>query len=370
MTPGIKKYRCILCGRLKDLRRFGERPMYGGRDLICIDCMNSMPKVKDIDRIDRNGDLLCLKCNRFLSHDAFDKYQFGFLGLSDVCKECLGIYREERDVMATRYIKDGKLKCSTCGQLKRPEDFHKRRAAKTGRQSQCKQCTREYRGSNPFANATSNRVREDSKILCLKCGEYFDRSKFYAQKGLSAGVRSFCKPCYNETYGSKKEAPAPSSMGKRAGIEPKVAKANGPTSAQTAHSISSPGVYSIISLPTRYMPYLVITDDEHAFLGYPVFRAGEKVFDYLNIRNGQIYSHVHILGTGEYRDEVTYEKINGTTRIVKCSLESAMADEAFFVALDAQKNISLPKLRRLKIDAEMEELKKKLRELEAERASL
>ena len=60
----------------------------------------------------------------------------------------------------TKQMVDGRFRCSRCGAWKLPEDFHRSTSAATGRQSECRECTKVYQAAYKAANPERHRARE------------------------------------------------------------------------------------------------------------------------------------------------------------------------------------------------------------------
>lgn len=88
-------------------------------------------------------------------------------------------------------IDDEGRECSRCGEYKTWDHFGKNKHGTRGRQSWCRSCFREYRGSAKRPEYVIN----DSGRECSRCGVFKAWDHFHRRHDSSTGHQSACKSC-------------------------------------------------------------------------------------------------------------------------------------------------------------------------------
>lgn len=97
--------------------------------------------------------------------------------------------------------KDGNKKCTSCGVYKNTSEFHKYSKSQDGLKPFCKPCVKNYdlKEHDP-KRKYPRKYADDGKILCQRCMQYLNKSKFQKSKGGSYKGKvyekyTYCKEC-------------------------------------------------------------------------------------------------------------------------------------------------------------------------------
>ena len=105
--------------------------------------------------------------------------------------------KEERAAL----LKQGKKKCSRCGNIKNVNDFHKSKQRKDGLYVHCKECRAKQRNKTDkrhFSYDKQARLFAQGKKKCPKCSNIKNVDDFHKTKQRKDGLCGHCKECILE----------------------------------------------------------------------------------------------------------------------------------------------------------------------------
>jgi len=149
----------------------------------------------------------CSKCGEVKEHGEFNKSKFNKDGFVNTCKPCVREYNRIYHKERKEGIRSSKKKaevgykiCNRCEEEKKLSEFHRSNKAKNGAWSYCKKCTSKLNKASREKFIKEKRCINDkyNNKKCSKCGEEKSYKSFYKDEGKKSGLNSQCKECVKE----------------------------------------------------------------------------------------------------------------------------------------------------------------------------